>query len=82
MVFMVLTMIFAMIFPTFAGAMTGYSANTNAYINATDANYVPFKAFDYALYTIHDGYRVNLTDDYIVSYFSSYNGECADYSKT
>lgn len=67
--FIVFTMAFTVVFPTFAGAMTGYSANAKAYINATDGNFVPFDAFRRLTFIIHDGSRVNLTDDYAVPYY-------------
>lgn len=64
MVFMVTTMAFTIAFPTFAGAMTGYSANVQAYIEDRSGNYVPFSNFRILYYTIHDGDRISRTKDF------------------
>ena len=67
MCFMIFTMAFTLAFPTFASAMTGYSGNVEAFVNATDSNYVPFKSFQYAYFVIHDGWRIEKEWEYIVT---------------
>jgi hypothetical protein len=66
MVFTILTMIFTLLFPTFASAMTGYSGNVGAFIPDANQTLLPFKQFHRALYVIHDGGRINLTDHYYI----------------
>lgn len=73
MVIVVLTMVFVMSWPTIAGAMTSYDNNTGSYVNRTDDTQVPFSAFQPLLYVIHDGPRINLTDDFKVVWC---NGSC------
>ncbi|KAF2467368.1 uncharacterized protein BDR25DRAFT_173805, partial [Lindgomyces ingoldianus] len=58
MVFMIATMIFIWSFPSFAGAMTGYSANVKSYVLDESDNYIPFDGFRPVLYVIHDGWRI------------------------
>ncbi|KAI1658319.1 hypothetical protein F4813DRAFT_46041 [Daldinia decipiens] len=69
MVFMVLTMIFIIAWPTVAGAMTGYTTIGKAFVPDIDNNYIPYSAFRPLAYIVHDGGRVNLTNNYI--YFDS-----------
>jgi hypothetical protein len=64
MVFIVMTMLFILIFPTLGGSMTGYSGNVNAYVLDADENFIPFKDFEIVVYTVHDGSRINQTDDF------------------
>jgi hypothetical protein len=45
--------------------MTGYSANVDAFIQTTGGEYVPFNAFSFAYFVIHDGSRIGLEDDHI-----------------
>ncbi|XPS95522.1 hypothetical protein M3J09_004810 [Ascochyta lentis] len=66
MVFIVLTMLFVLIFPTLGSAMTGYSGNVEAYVPDIAGNNILFSSFRPLYYVIHDGNRVNLTDDYEV----------------
>lgn len=74
MCFMIFTMVFTLAFPTFASAMTGYSGNVGAFVNATDNNYVPFEAFEYAYFVIHDGWRIGKEGDYLVTDPNAVNG--------
>lgn len=69
MVFIVLTMLFILVFPTLGGAMTGYSGNVVAYVPDRDGNFVPFKDFEIVVYTVHDGARINQTDDFFATIF-------------
>jgi hypothetical protein len=63
MVFMIATMVFILIFPSFASAMTGYSGNVKSYSQNTtsispsgldDSDYMAFSSFQRVLYVIHD----------------------------
>jgi len=68
MIFMIYTMIFTFIYPTLASAMTGYSANVEAFINSTAGEYVPFGSFGFAYFVIHDGWRIDeLQGDHLVT---------------
>lgn len=71
MTFIFLFMLFIMAWPTIAGAMTGYDSNNTAFVNMTDGTQVQFSDFEPVLYIIHDGKRVNLTDDYIIPYWNN-----------
>lgn len=76
MVFIIATLIFILVFPTFGSAMTGYSANVQSYVQDASRNYIPFSSFSYAFYVIHDGSRVGLYDDYPVTLRPRYSSEC------
>jgi hypothetical protein len=70
MVFMIYTMIFTFIYPTLASAMTGYSANVEAFVNTTQGEYVPLNSFSLAYFIIHDAWRIpdlNLEGDHIIT---------------
>lgn len=67
MFFIIITMTFVLVFPTLGSAMTGYSGNVKPFVTDKSGNYVPFTSFQYLLYVIHDGWRVNETGDFAVS---------------
>ncbi|KAF2440444.1 hypothetical protein P171DRAFT_100866 [Karstenula rhodostoma CBS 690.94] len=68
MVFMVATMTFTIAFPTLASAMTGYTSAQKAYVpDHQNGNMIRFDNFGLLLYTIHDGERVGLTNEYLVT---------------
>ncbi|KAH6621769.1 hypothetical protein C7974DRAFT_361696 [Boeremia exigua] len=73
MVFIILTMMFVLIFPTLGSAMTGYSGNVLAYVPDSAGNFVPFNNFSIVLYTVHDGTRINQTDDFHATIYKSPN---------
>jgi hypothetical protein len=66
MVFMVATMVFILVFPTFGSAMTGYSANVQSFVQDNESSYVPFNSFEYLYYIIHDGDRIGKWKDFRV----------------
>jgi hypothetical protein len=68
MAFMIATMAFIWVFSTFASAMTGYSGNVRPYILDDKQNYIAFDGFRRVLYVIHDGWRINTTEDYVLPY--------------
>lgn len=67
MIFMAVTMLFVLAWPTVASAMTGYDSNNVAFIKIKDGSLIPFASFIPLLYVIHDGSRIDgLTDEYLV----------------
>ncbi|KAI8930856.1 hypothetical protein NX059_011873 [Plenodomus lindquistii] len=79
MVFMIITMLFIWIFPSFASSMTGYSGNVKAYIQDDASNYIPFNTFERPLFIVHDGDRIGESKDLAVfvgqGYAASYTDE-------
>lgn len=69
MVFIVLSMIFILVFPTLGSAMTGYSGNVVPRVPDDSGNYIPFNNFSIVMYTLHDGERIGLTNEYHVTVF-------------
>ncbi|KAK8086114.1 hypothetical protein PG994_001088 [Apiospora phragmitis] len=67
LVFMVATLVLVLIFPTLSGSMTGYINVSKGFVQASSGDMVPFESLDFVAYVIHDGWRVNLTGDYIIS---------------
>ena len=63
--FILLTIVFALAFPTFVSSIAGYVTDTGPYIQVLDGNMVLFKQFENVGYILHDGHRVNLTEEYI-----------------
>jgi hypothetical protein len=45
MIFMIVTLVFILVFPTFGSAMTGYSAGVQPYVQDQEHNYIPFDNF-------------------------------------
>ncbi|KAK8074149.1 hypothetical protein PG994_005048 [Apiospora phragmitis] len=75
MVFMVLSTIYVLVFPTLAGSMTGYISVMKAFVKDRSGSIIPFENFNYVAYIIHDGQRVNLTADYIIPYADTANAK-------
>ncbi|KAK8006108.1 hypothetical protein PG991_012405, partial [Apiospora marii] len=65
--FMVATVVFILLFPTLSGSMTGYINLSRGFVQASGGEMVPFDSLDFVAYIIHDGWRLNLTGDYIIS---------------
>ncbi|OTB15936.1 hypothetical protein K445DRAFT_22256 [Daldinia sp. EC12] len=65
MVFMVLTMLFIIAWPTVASAMTGYTTTSQAFVPDTDKNYILLSYFKPLAYVIDNGGRVGLDNTYI-----------------
>ncbi|KAK2025729.1 hypothetical protein LX32DRAFT_675167 [Colletotrichum zoysiae] len=68
MVIMVFVAVFVLLFPTLGSAMTGYSANNDAYIKGYDGTLIPFSDFKVAGYVIHDAQRINMTGEVVLTY--------------
>lgn len=74
-VFTVFSLFLTMAFPTLASAMTGYVAQTAAYVKDSpgdDGNYILFNEFSFVAYVIHDAWRINKTGDLLVPYNPTY----------
>ncbi|KAF2823797.1 hypothetical protein CC86DRAFT_297584 [Ophiobolus disseminans] len=69
MAFMIATMIWILIFPSFASAMTGYSGNVKSYVQDDD-KYILFDNFRRIMYVVRDGWRIRQMGNYIVPYES------------
>ncbi|KAK1982860.1 hypothetical protein LZ30DRAFT_749030 [Colletotrichum cereale] len=68
MAIMVFVAVFILLFPTLGSAMTGYSANNDAYIKGYDGTLIPFADFKVAGYVVHDAQRINMTGDFVLTY--------------
>jgi len=67
MIFVVISMIYILLFPTLASAMTGYTGFVKAYVpDYQDENYIRFDQFKPLVYVIRDGQRVGLTEDFLL----------------
>lgn len=75
MAFMVFSILFVMIFPTLAGAMTGYTATYAAFIKDYDDNYARFETFTPIIYNITDHRYINFTTTPVVPYYSVLGGK-------
>ncbi|KAK0744565.1 hypothetical protein B0T21DRAFT_280580 [Apiosordaria backusii] len=69
MVFVIFTLNFILAFPTMASAMTGYAASVEAFIQDRNSEgYIKYSTFELVEYVVHDGHRIGLTKNYIMSY--------------
>lgn len=64
--FILLTIAFALAFPTFVNSMTGYVTDSGPFIEVETGTMIPFSKFAKVAYIIHDGARVGLSDEYNV----------------
>lgn len=68
MTFMVLSLLFVTVFPTLAGAMTGYTATYAAYVKDHAGNYARFTTFRPIVYNISDSRYSQFTTAPVVPY--------------
>ncbi|KAK6220077.1 hypothetical protein QIS74_05579 [Colletotrichum tabaci] len=68
MVVMIFVAIFVLLFPTLGGAMSGYSANNDAYVKGYEGTLIPLDEFTIVGYIIHDAWRINMTGDLLLTY--------------
>jgi len=63
---MVLAALFLLMLPTWLSAMTGYTADIEAFVQDSRNNLIPAEQFVPHIYTIHDGHRLgqNYADEY------------------
>ncbi|KAI1421473.1 hypothetical protein F5Y12DRAFT_718434 [Xylaria sp. FL1777] len=62
----IFSMFFVLAWPTFIASASGYTPQTGPYVVDINENFVPYNEFRLLAYIIHDGSRINLTDDYPV----------------
>lgn len=72
-IFIPLTVIFTLVFPTAVNSMTGYMTVNDPYVEDRNGRMIPFSDFDRVAYIIHDGKRINETDDLIIPFHSAGN---------
>lgn len=73
-IFIPLTVIFTLVFPTAVNSMSGYMTVNKPYVEARDGKILPFDDdMDMVAYVIHDGKRINETDDFIVPSYKNSN---------
>ena len=75
--FSICSMFFVLAFPTLSNAMTGYRPSYVAFVSDYDQNLVKFAGFHPLAYIIHDGWRINLTTDYLVPWWNTTDRELA-----
>ncbi|KAF6794932.1 hypothetical protein CSOJ01_13603 [Colletotrichum sojae] len=68
MAYVVCVAVFILAFPTLGGAMSGYQTNSGAFVRGYGGELIKYSDFDFVAYVIHDGWRVNLTGDFAVTY--------------
>ncbi|KAK1995091.1 hypothetical protein LX36DRAFT_672697 [Colletotrichum falcatum] len=80
MAIMVFVAVFVLLFPTLGSAMTGYSANNDAYIQGYDGTLIRFIDFKIAGYVIHDAQRIfNMTGELVLTYPYAYVNDVQKY---
>lgn len=67
------SMVFVLAWPTLASAMTGYSPALRPFVLDYEDNLISYSSFSPVAYVIHDGWRVNLTGNYLVSFYQDSN---------
>lgn len=77
MIFMIATMVLVLIFPSFGSAMTGYTPNLKAFIPEGENTSVAFESFEIVLFTLHDGSRINYTNEYHFGLSGTEDSECS-----
>lgn len=82
MIWMILSATFIALFPTWVSAMSGYNGKRGPFVLDQTGNFALFSEFRYIDYVIHDGDRIGLTKDYIISgntsvgLLNTYASEC------
>ncbi|KAK3984706.1 hypothetical protein QBC44DRAFT_9400 [Cladorrhinum sp. PSN332] len=74
-VFIFFSLLFALLFPTLADAMTGYVGKTEAFIRihqSDDPSFIKFAEFDVVEFIVHDAWRINMTNNLIVGFGVKY----------
>jgi hypothetical protein len=69
MVCIVAVMVFVLLWPTLASAMTGYTPAIKPFVLDIENNLLSYTSFEPVAYIIHDGWRINQTGDYLVSFY-------------
>lgn len=76
----ILSSIYVVAFPTLASAMTGYSANSHAYVRDYSGALSLWSTYKQVQYIVNDGWRVGLTGRYILTDVDEHN--TPDYVRT
>ena len=69
MAYIIGSMLFCLGYPTLAGSMTGYTTSFEPYLGTDSGLLIPLDQARRIAYTIHDGHRINLTDNYEVYFY-------------
>jgi hypothetical protein len=69
MVCIVAVMVFVLLWPTLASAMTGYTPAIRPFVLDIENNLMSYMSFEPVAYVIHDGWRINQTGDHLVSFY-------------
>ncbi|KAI0457980.1 hypothetical protein F5B21DRAFT_462399 [Xylaria acuta] len=72
-VWILLSMIFVLAWPTLIASMSGYTPEMDAYVQDVDGNFVQYTEFQLLNYIIHDGWRIGLNEDYPITATQSRN---------
>jgi len=88
--FILATMVFILVFPTLASAMSGYTPGINAFVISEYKTLVPLSDFVPLAFIIHDGQRINRSNDFLIPWWdTNYGGKmnsveqlfaCSDHS--
>jgi hypothetical protein len=65
-IWLITSMLFIVAFPSFISAMSGYSANVEAFVRVEN-NMIQYSDFRIVRYIVHDAWRIGLTGDQIVA---------------
>lgn len=71
MAFIITSIIFTLLWPTLAGSMTGYTPTSRAFMRDYTNNLVQFDDICPVSFVVHDGERINKTNEYVISYSSA-----------
>jgi hypothetical protein len=74
MIWMTLSATFIAFFPTWVSAMSGYGGKRGAFVRDQTGNFAKTSDIRYIDYIIHDGDRIGLTKDYVISGNTSFWG--------
>lgn len=69
MVCIVAVMAFVLAWPVLASAMSGYTPALRPFVLDIEDNLLSYTAFEPMAYVIHDGWRLNQTGDFLVSFY-------------
>jgi hypothetical protein len=70
-----LSAIFIVAFPTITSAMTAYTANVEAFVHDRSSSMIPFSAFRSVIYIVHDGERVHIGNERVITISNVFTGK-------
>ncbi|KAH6663284.1 hypothetical protein F5X68DRAFT_123649, partial [Plectosphaerella plurivora] len=68
MAIIILDLLFMLAWPTLASIMTGYTSEEASFVRDSAGNLITTTQINTLAYVIHDGWRVNVSGDYLVTY--------------